>query len=314
MASNPADAKGLLQSAIEDDDPVILIENIMSYRLTGPAPVAGYRVPLGKAAIAREGNDVTLISYGRAVVDALAVADQLAGEGISVEVVDLRTIAPFDEATTFASVAKTRRAVVVHEAVRAYGTGAEISSRLHEELFDSLHAPVVRVGSSYSPVPFSPPLEKAWMYNQGQIAAAIRATIDRTRRGRPRRVTLETKGTPMADIMIPKLGMSMVDATLAEWLVADGAGRRGRSGPVCDRNRQERAGDSVAGRRPPRNHRPARRGLSGRTTDRAYRVGGRRVPQSRAIGCDRPAVAARDRPQRLRHGPRWFASPPCWTR
>lgn len=183
MASNPADAKGLLASAIEDDDPVILIENIMAYGQTGPAPEAGYRVPLGKAAVAREGSDVTIVTYGRAVLDALAVAEAMAADGVSVEVIDLRTIAPFDEATVFASVAKTKRAVVLHEAVKAYGTGAEMSSRIHEELFDTLKAPVVRVGSSYSPVPFSPVLEKAWIYNQDQIKAAVRATIDRKARG-----------------------------------------------------------------------------------------------------------------------------------
>jgi pyruvate dehydrogenase E1 component beta subunit len=178
MASNPADAKGLLLAAIEDEDPVILIENILAYRATGPAPAPGYRVPLGKAVIAREGCDVSVVTYGRAVVDALGVAGRLEGEGISVEVIDLRTIAPFDEAAVFASVAKTRRAVVVHEAVRAYGTGAEISSRLHEELFDSLKAPVARVGSHFSPVPFSAPLEKTWIYSQDQIAGAIRATVN----------------------------------------------------------------------------------------------------------------------------------------
>ncbi|WP_454884142.1 alpha-ketoacid dehydrogenase subunit beta [Sphingomonas oryzagri] len=183
MASNPADAKGLLASAIEDDDPVILIENIMAYGQTGPAPEAGYRVPLGKAAVAREGSDVTIVTYGRAVLDALAVAEAMAGDGVSIEVIDLRTIAPFDEATVFASIAKTKRAVVLHEAVKAYGTGAEMSSRIHEELFDTLKAPVGRVGSSYSPVPFSPVLEKAWIYNQDQIKAAVRATIDRKARG-----------------------------------------------------------------------------------------------------------------------------------
>jgi pyruvate dehydrogenase E1 component beta subunit len=155
----------------------------MSYSQQGPAPQAGYRVPLGKATVAREGGDVTVIAYGRAVLDALAVAEKMAGEGVSVEVVDLRTIAPFDEAGVFASVTKTRRAVVVHEAVKAYGTGAEISSRISEELWDTLKAPVARIGSTYSPVPFSPALEKAWIYNQDQIAAAIRSTIDR----KPRR-------------------------------------------------------------------------------------------------------------------------------
>lgn len=178
MASNPADAYGLLHSAIEDDDPVILIENILSYSVQGPAPAPGYRVPLGKAAVSRAGTDVSIVTYGRAVVDALAVAESMAKDGISVEVIDLRTIAPFDEATVMASIAKTGRAVILHEAVKAYGTGAEMSSRIHEELFGQLKAPVMRIGGTYSPVPFSSALEKAWIYNRDQIAAAIRATID----------------------------------------------------------------------------------------------------------------------------------------
>ena len=177
MASNPADAYGLLRAAIEDDDPVIMIENITAYGQTGPAPAPDYRVPLGTAAVARAGDDVSIITYGKAVLDALAVAETLAPEGISVEVIDLRTIAPFDAATVLASVAKTGRAVVLHEAVREYGTGAEVSSRIHEALFGQLKAPVARVGSAYSPVPFSGPLEKAWVYNQGDIIAAIRSTL-----------------------------------------------------------------------------------------------------------------------------------------
>ena len=178
MASNPADAYGLLRSAIDDDDPVILIENITAYGQQGPAPEPGYRVPLGKAATAREGSDVSIITYGKAVLDALAVAETMAEGGVSVEVIDLRTIAPFDEAAVMASVAKTGRAVVLHEAVKAYGTGAEMSTRIHEELFGQLKAPVARIGSSYSPVPFSPVLEKAWIYNRDQITAAVRGTLD----------------------------------------------------------------------------------------------------------------------------------------
>jgi pyruvate dehydrogenase E1 component beta subunit len=177
MASNPADAYGLLSSAIEDDDPVILIENILSYGIQGPAPEPGYRVPLGKAAITREGTDISIVTYGKAVLDALAVAETLAAEGISVEVVDLRTIAPFDETTVLASVAKTRRALVLHEAVKAYGTGAEVSSRIHEQLFGQLKAPVARIGGTYSPVPFSKPLETAWIHSQDQVAAAVRETM-----------------------------------------------------------------------------------------------------------------------------------------
>ena len=176
-ASNPADAKGLLLSAIEDDDPTLFIENVAMYAAQGAPPEPGYRVPLGKANIRRTGGDVTLITYGRPVLAADSVAQSLAEEGIKVEVIDLRTIAPFDEETVLASVAKTNRAVVLHEAVKAFGAGAEISSRIHEELFGQLKAPVQRVGSKYAPVPFSPPLEQAFLYNEEEIKAAIRKTL-----------------------------------------------------------------------------------------------------------------------------------------
>ena len=177
-ASNPADAKGLLLSCIEDDDPCIFIENTVSYGLTGPPPAPGYRVALGKAAIARAGTDATVIAYGPAITHALAVAEHFSAEGISVEVIDLRTIAPYDEAAVLTSVAKTGRAVVVHEATRKFGVGAEISSMIHETLFRTLKAPVGRVGSAYSPVPFSPALEKAFLYNRAQIEAAVRKTLE----------------------------------------------------------------------------------------------------------------------------------------
>jgi pyruvate dehydrogenase E1 component beta subunit len=178
-ASNPADAKGLLLSCILDDDPCIFIENTLAYGVSGPAPEPGYRVPLGKAAVAREGTDITVIGYGPAVGHALAVAQEMEKDGVSVEVVDLRTIAPFDEATVLASVGKTRRAVVVHEAIRRFGVGAEISSLIHEKLFSDLKAPVQRVGSAYAPVPFSPALEKAFLYSREDIAAAISKTMGR---------------------------------------------------------------------------------------------------------------------------------------
>ena len=176
-ASNPADAKGLLLSAIEDDDPTLFIENVAMYAAQGAPPAPGYRVPLGKAAVRRTGDDVTLITYGRPVLAADAIAERLAAEGIGVEVIDLRTIAPFDEETVLTSVAKTGRAVVLHEAVKAFGVGAEISSRIHEELFGQLKAPVRRVGSKYAPVPFSPPLEQAFLYSDDEITQAIRSTL-----------------------------------------------------------------------------------------------------------------------------------------
>jgi pyruvate dehydrogenase E1 component beta subunit len=176
-AANPADAKGLLLACIEDDDPCIFIEHTLAYGVTGPPPPPGYRVPLGVAHVARPGTDVSVIGYGPAIAQALALAASLEAEGISIEVVDLRTIAPFDRDTVLASVAKTRRAVVVHEAVKEFGVGAEVSCCIHEALFSRLAAPVGRVGSAYSPVPFSPALEKAFLFNRGQIEAAVRKTL-----------------------------------------------------------------------------------------------------------------------------------------
>jgi len=177
VPSNPADQKGLLLSCILDDDPCLFVETTMLMRTKGPAPPPGYRVPLGKAAIVRPGSDVTLIGYGRPMFDVVAVADKLRDEGISVEAIDLRTIVPMDEETVLGSVAKTGRAVVVHEAVKRFGVGAEISSRIHETLFDKLKAPVQRVGAKYTPVPFSRPLEQAFLWSANDIEAAIRRTL-----------------------------------------------------------------------------------------------------------------------------------------
>jgi acetoin:2,6-dichlorophenolindophenol oxidoreductase subunit beta len=176
--SNPADAQGLMRSAITCNDPVIFIENILCYGMMAEAPEAGYRVPLGKAAVTREGSDCSIITYGRTVIDAVAVADQLGEEGISVEVIDLRTIAPYDEETVLASVRKTGRAVVLHEAVKAYGTGAEISARLHEALFNELKAPVQRIGGAFSAVPMANALEQAWIPTKEGIKAAVRTAMN----------------------------------------------------------------------------------------------------------------------------------------
>ena len=176
--SNPADAQGLMRSAIACNDPVIFIENILCYGMMADAPEAGYRVPLGKAAVTREGSDCSIITYGRTVLDAVEVAGQLAEEGISVEVIDLRTIAPYDEETVLASVRKTGRAVVLHEAVKAYGTGAEISARLHEALFNELKAPVQRIGGAFSAVPMANSLEQAWIPSKDAIKSTVRATMN----------------------------------------------------------------------------------------------------------------------------------------
>jgi len=175
--SSPADAYGLLLSSIFDDDPVMFIENTPAYWKSGPPPERGVRIPLGKANVVKEGKDVTVIGYSRSVGDCLSVAKTLESGGIHVEVVDLRTIVPLDMETILKSVAKTGRAVIVHEAVRSFGVGAEISARIHESLWKQLKAPVQRVASEDCPVPFAKNLETAFLYSLAEIEAAIRATL-----------------------------------------------------------------------------------------------------------------------------------------
>jgi 2-oxoisovalerate dehydrogenase E1 component len=143
--STPYDAKGLLLACIQDEDPCVFIESTALFMRRGMVPEAAYTIPIGKAAVRREGDDVTIISYGRLMNDALKAADSLAEDGVSAEVIDLRSLAPLDMETLFGSVAKTKRAVVVHEAVRTCGAGAEISARLHEELHGELSGAVRRV-------------------------------------------------------------------------------------------------------------------------------------------------------------------------
>ncbi|TAL03595.1 MAG: alpha-ketoacid dehydrogenase subunit beta [Rhodospirillaceae bacterium] len=175
--SCPADAYGLMLSCVFDDDPCLFIENMPAYWAPGAPPEKGVRIPLGKANIVRSGGDVTVIGYSRIVSDCIAVADKLAKEKIGVEVLDLRTVSPFDEEAILNSVGKTRRAVIVHEAVTPFGVGAEIATRINKALFGKLAAPVERVGASYCPVPFSKPLETAFVPSQAQIEAAVRTVL-----------------------------------------------------------------------------------------------------------------------------------------
>jgi len=177
--SNPLDAYTLLTASIFDDDPVIFIEQA---GLTGrstrvPKPAPGTRVPLGKANVTRQGSDVSVIGYGAQIADALGVAEQLAEEGLDVEVVDLRTIAPFDETAVLASVAKTKRAVLVHEARSNFGPSAEIATRIYTELFGELEAPVERVGAPFTPVPSSPVLEAEYIVGPAKIEQGIRRAL-----------------------------------------------------------------------------------------------------------------------------------------
>jgi pyruvate dehydrogenase E1 component beta subunit len=177
MPSNPADAYGLLRAAIEDDDPVIFVEHLASYWNPGVAPERGKSIPLGKANVVRAGKDVTLIGYSRSMMDIPVVAASLAKDRIDCEIIDLRTVSPLDMDTILTSVKKTGRAVVVHEAVRSFGVGAEISARIHESLFRELKAPVQRVASQDSPVPFAKQLEAAFMYSHADIEQAVRSTL-----------------------------------------------------------------------------------------------------------------------------------------
>jgi len=178
VPSVPADAKGLLLSSIFDDDPVVFIEmHHLYYAVSGPVPEGDYRIPLGTARVARPGTDVTLISWGRQVHDCVAVADDLAADGIDAEVLDLRSLVPLDTDAVLGSVARTRRAVIVHEAVRRNGYGAELAATISEELFGQLAAPVRRVASANTPVPYSKPLELAYMPSRARIETAVRGLL-----------------------------------------------------------------------------------------------------------------------------------------
>lgn len=173
MPSNAYDAKGLLIAAIRDDNPVIYISNKLCMQSSCEVPDEPYTVPLGKAHIARTGKDITLIATGRMVIDALAAADTLAASGIDAEVIDPRTLSPLDFDTILASVQKTSRAVVAHEAVKNCGIGAEIAARISDEAFDFLDAPVKRVGAPFTPVPFAPVLEAVYLPTARDIIDAV---------------------------------------------------------------------------------------------------------------------------------------------
>jgi 2-oxoisovalerate dehydrogenase E1 component beta subunit len=173
--STPFDAKGLLKAAIRDDDPVVYFEHKYLYRRAkGPVPEGDEIVPIGVAATRREGDDITLLTYGAMVVPSLEAADRLAKTGIEVEVIDLRSLMPFDKAAIFASVEKTSRALIVHEDVKTLGIGAELSAVIMEERFEHLDAPVLRVTYPDAHCPFSQALEAANLPDADKISEALR--------------------------------------------------------------------------------------------------------------------------------------------
>lgn len=173
--SNPADYKGLLLSAIQDPDPVIFIETGKTLFTPGEMDPNQGPIPLGKASVALAGTDVTLITYSSMMFACYQAAAELAEAGISAEIIDLRTISPWDKQTVLASVEKTGRAIVVHEAVRSFGPGAEIAATIQEELFGKLKAPVKRLGAPYCAVPFAKVLEDAFLVQPADVVATAKA-------------------------------------------------------------------------------------------------------------------------------------------
>ena len=175
--STPYDAKGLIVAASRDDNPVFVVLNKLSLRVSGPVPEDLYEIPIGKANVVRSGSDVTIVTYSRMVSESLNAAETLAADGIEAEVIDLRSLQPMDSETVIESVSNTQRAVVVHEAVRFAGLGGEIAAQIQEQAFDYLDAPVARVGAPFSPVPFSPVLEQAYLPNANKIVAEVKSLL-----------------------------------------------------------------------------------------------------------------------------------------
>ena len=174
-SSNPADAKGLLESAIRDDNPVMVIENKTLLGMEGDVPEGEYLVPIGKANTARAGSDATIVSYGMMVNVCLSAAEALAREDISAEVIDIRSLVPLDKDAIFASLSRTNRLVIAHEAIGNTGFGAEIAAVVAEEALDYLDAPIVRVTAPFTHCPFSPPLEREYVPNEDRIIRAVKS-------------------------------------------------------------------------------------------------------------------------------------------
>lgn len=180
--STPEDAYGLLKSAIRDEGPVYVIESLANWSMRGDLPEAETMVPIGKAAVRREGRDLTLVTWGGAASRAQAALDLV--PDVSVEFIDLRTISPWDRDTVLGSVERTGRLLIVHDAVVDFGVGAEIAAVVGEACFDSLQAPVKRLGAPYAPSPFAPHLEEVYLPHPEAIAAAITANVQRVRSAR----------------------------------------------------------------------------------------------------------------------------------
>ena len=177
VPSNPYDAKGLLKAAIRDDDPVIFMESEQMYGDKMEIPEGEYIIPIGVADIKREGSDVTLVSFGKIIKEAYKAADELAKEGISIEIIDLRTVRPMDHAAIIKSVKKTNRLVILEEAWPFASVASEITFRVQDEAFDHLDAPIKRITTADTPAPYSPVLLKAWIPNSDDVVKAVKEVL-----------------------------------------------------------------------------------------------------------------------------------------
>ncbi len=174
IPSNPADAKGLLKSAIRSDDPVLYFEHKRLFSMKGDVPEGEYVTPIGKAKVAKEGTDLTVVSYSYYMHNVLEAAEALDKDGIHVECVDLRTISPLDMDTIYESLRKTKKLMIVHEAVKQGGVGAEVAARTAEDMIDYLDAPIIRLGAPFVPIPYAPTLERLVKIEPGDIIRAVK--------------------------------------------------------------------------------------------------------------------------------------------
>jgi pyruvate/2-oxoglutarate/acetoin dehydrogenase E1 component len=179
VPSEPADVKGLIKASIRDDNPVMFFQHKKLFAKEGHVPEEDYVIPLGQAAIKRDGKDVSLLTYGSGYYLSAEAADELKKLDIDAEIVDLRTLKPVDMETVATSIKKTHRAVIVHEACLTGGFGAELTALIQSELFDYLDAPVTRVAAKDVPIPFSPPLEDFVLPSVSDVVAAARAVAYR---------------------------------------------------------------------------------------------------------------------------------------
>jgi pyruvate/2-oxoglutarate/acetoin dehydrogenase E1 component len=181
--STPYDMKGLMMACVQEDNPTVMVKHKRLLGMSGHVPVEPYSIPLGTANVVRPGRDVTIVAYGRMVHESVAAAEKLAADGIECEIIDPRTLQPLDTDTIVASARRTNRVLVVHEAVRFGGLGAEIAAQIQEAAFDHLDAPVGRIGAPFSPVPFSPALEQHYIPSSAAIEAGVREAMFRNKVG-----------------------------------------------------------------------------------------------------------------------------------